>query len=490
MTLDIRTIYWMIAGVYLMLHGIIWVSLSRYRREEVKLWSLGGMVSAAGVAFLGSEGWLADWVVAVFGQIFLALGNYLRQLTVRSLDGPPPRSWVWGQGLFNLVYLGLNGALFFAGASRSLMMTVFFGFYAINCINYFLIGRRLEDKLESTGARNMQWSGLLLSATLAVKGLGAWGGWGAEDLYEFHWDQLQMFVGQFLGIGLLNFGFMQILMDQFHKERAQTEKDLRVQRERALQAEQSAQSLSELLRGREDILRQLTLSNKSAGMGALVSGIAHEINQPLTTIVLKTELIDSYLKDASSPPEVHPLLVRIREDTHRAGAMIRTLRNMFSSSSGHFAQLDFAALLHDVVDMVKSHAQRRGIALTVESPENMPLMADATQLQQVVLNLLNNAVQSFAEAQEPAPRIAVHCSSQEGWIELRVQDNGCGIDPAVREDVFALFKSPRSRSMGVGLWLSQSVVQNHGGTLDFASTPGKGTVFVLRLPVRGGAALS
>ena len=140
--------------------------------------------------------------------------------------------------------------------------------------------------------------------------------------------------------------------------------------------------------------------------------------------------------------------------------------------------------------MVKSHAQRRGIALTVESPENMPLMADATQLQQVVLNLLNNAVQSFAEAQEPAPRIAVHCSSQEGWIELRVQDNGCGIDPAVREDVFALFKSPRSRSMGVGLWLSQSVVQNHGGTLDFASTPGKGTVFVLRLPVRGGAALS
>ena len=90
-----------------------------------------------------------------------------------------------------------------------------------------------------------------------------------------------LFAGQFLAISLMNFGFMQFLVDQFQRDR--------------LRAEQHAQALSQLLRGREDILRQLTLSNKSAGMGALVSSMAHEVNQPLTTIVLKTELIDSYL---------------------------------------------------------------------------------------------------------------------------------------------------------------------------------------------------
>ena len=484
MTFDIRAIYWMIAAVYLMLHGIIWVSLSRYRREEVKLWSLGGMVSAAGVAFLGSEAWVPDWVVAVFGQVFMALGNYVRQFSLRSLGGAPPRSWVVGQGLLNLAYLGVNGTLFFMGASRPLMMTVFFAFYTFNCINYWLIGRELGKKLDSLAVRSVQWSGLILSLTLGIKCIGTWGSWGADDLYEYHWDQMQMLAGQFLGISLLNFGFMQILMDRFHQERMQTEEALREQSARAQQAEQSAQALSQVLRGREDVLRQLTLSNKSAGMGALVSSMAHEVNQPLATIVLKSELIDSYLTGDDVEPEVRSLLKQIREDTYRAGGMIRILRNMFNSGTSHFGKLDFPVLLRDVVGMVQSHAQRQGIVLAVDAPQSLLLTGDATQLQQVVLNLLNNAVQSFVGMNVAVPRIWVHCQLLGDLMELRVQDNGCGIDPAVRDDVFALFKSPRSRSMGVGLWLSQSVVQNHGGTLDFISTLGQGTVFVLRLSAK------
>lgn len=482
MTLDIRTIYMMNAVMYLMLHGIIWVSLARYQSRLVTLWSAGGIVSAAGVVFLGSEGWIPDWMVAVFGQVLVAAGNFGRQFAMRSIDGSPSRRWLWGHGLFNLVYLAVNGALFFSGASRVLMMAVFFAFYTISCLDFYLAGRAIGRSRDSAGARSVKWSGLVLSATLGIKCLSVLAGWGAADLYDNSWDQLVLFAGQFLGISLMNFGLMQMLVDQFQQERTHTEHALLAQRERTAQAEQESMDLTQLLREREEIIRQLTLSNKSAGMGALMSSIAHEVNQPLTAVVLKSELIESYLDDPKYANEVRKLCAQVRDDTHRAGAMIRTLRSMFNIGRGSFDKLDFAGLLGDVARIVRNHVGLQGILLEIDSPEHVWLTGDATQLQQVVLNLFNNAIQAVKG--RDAPHIQVQCRLSEGEVVLRVQDNGCGIDPQARADVFNLFKSARSRHMGVGLWLSQAVVQSHGGKLDFESTPGEGTVFFLRLSAR------
>lgn len=476
LTLDIRTLYMMNAVMYLMLHGIIWVSLSRQQNPWIKPWSLGGIVSAFGVFFLGCLGVMPDWVVAIFGQTLMAIGNFIRQYVLLALSGQASRRWLWGRGLFNLAYLSLNGTLFFWGASYAAMMVVFFAFYAVNCLDYFWAGRAMAQQADAQGGRSVQWSGLVLSLSLGIKGLSVWAGWGAKDIYGPGWDQMVLFAGQFLAISLMNFGFMQFLVGQFQRER--------------LRAEQHAQALSQLLRGREDILRQLTLSNKSAGMGALVSSMAHEVNQPLTTIVLKTELIDSYLMGVDVAPQVRDLLQQIRNDTHHAGSMIRTLRNMFNRGNSDFGPLDFSALLRDVVGMVQSHAQRRGVEVFVDAPETATLVGDATQLQQVLLNLLNNAIQSFAGQSVTQARVSLQCQQLGDWLELRVQDNGCGIEAAAHDDVFALIKSPPSRGMGVGLWLSLSVVENHGGTLEFSSTPGQGTVFVLRLPVSAPALVS
>ena len=479
MTLDIRTIYMMNAVIYLMLHGIIWVSLSRYRNQLVRQWSLGGIISAAGVVFLGSEGQVPDWVVAVFGQVLMSLGNFGRQYAMRAIAGAPSTRWIWGMALFNLAYLGLNGTLFFSGASRAVMMEVFFGFYAIVCFDYVLAGRAIRRWSNSAGTRSVQWSGWVFSITLAIKCVSVWMGWGAQDLYDSGWDQAVMFGGQFLAISLLNFGFMQILVDQFQQERMQTEFSLAVQRDRTVLAEQHSRDLSQLLNEREEIMRHLTLSNKTAGMGALVSNMAHEINQPLATVVLKSELVETWIGQPDSDEHIRQLCRKIREDAHRAGDMIRTLRGMFSLGRGQFERLDFAALLRDVLDIIRSQAERKGIAIEVDVPRQAWLTGDATQLQQVVLNLLNNAIQAVGTV--ASPRIVLHCRVEDTSVVLRVQDNGVGIAPELRADVFALVKSKAARDMGVGLWLSQAVVQSHGGTIDFESQPGQGSVFQLRL---------
>jgi signal transduction histidine kinase len=105
-------------------------------------------------------------------------------------------------------------------------------------------------------------------------------------------------------------------------------------------------------------------------------------------------------------------------------------------------------------------------------------------VQQVVLNLLNNAIDALVEKPVQPSRISISGQVRPDWIDLRVADNGCGIDDAQKQDVFALFKTSKSKGMGVGLWLSQSIVASHGGHLSFESEPGQGTVFLLSLPTR------
>jgi len=481
--LDVRTIYVMYAVLYLMLHGIIWFSLSRYQSRLVTQWSAAGMVSAIGLALLGCQGVLPEWLVACLGQTLMAAGNFARQYVLRSTDGPAQRRWIAWNGSLHLAYLGFNGWLFLSGASHKSMMLVFFLFYALICVDFVFSGQAIGRQRQTLGAVTIQRGGLVFSVSLGIKALTLLAGWGAQDLYDPGWDQVALFAGQILAISLLNFGFMQMLVDQFQQERDHVELALVQQRQQATQAQMKSLDLATLLREREEIIRQLTLSNKTAGMGALVASIAHELNQPLTTIVIKTELIASHLKNGSDSEEIRKLAALIRDDTLNAAAIIRTLRSMFAVGKGEFSELDFAVVVRGVVDVVRARAEACGMALDMGLQGQLVLAGDATQLQQVVLNLLNNAMDALTDAKTPHPRISIACAAQDGFLTLNVRDNGPGIDPVQGEDIFALFKTSKSQGMGVGLWLSQAIVQSHGGHLDFESRPGQGAVFSLRLPI-------
>ncbi len=473
----------MYAVLYLMLHGIIWFSLSRYQSGLVTRWSVAGIVSATGIALLACEGVLPEWVVAGFGQTLMAAGNFARQHVLRSLDESASRRWVAWNGGAHLAYLAFNGGLFASGASHKSMMLVFFVFYALICVDFFFAGRAIWLRRGTLGAVSIQFGGIVFSVSLALKSMALVAGWGAQDLYAPGWDQVALFAAQILAISLLNFGFVQLLVNQFQQEHAQVELALAQQRQQALEAQLKSIDLAALLRERDEIIRQLTLSNKTAGMGALVASIAHEINQPLTTIVLKAELIDSHLGHAPDIDQARALSSQIRDDTYKVGAIIRTLRNLFTLGKGPSEKVDLSLLVQELLTIVRGRAERLGIDLQADLAPHTLLAGDATQLQQVVLNLLNNAIEAVAESGVDAPRIQVRCQVRQGQVELSVQDNGLGIDPERREDIFALFKTSKSGGMGVGLWLSQAIVNAHGGQLGFESTPGQGAVFFLRLPV-------
>jgi signal transduction histidine kinase len=333
------------------------------------------------------------------------------------------------------------------------------------------------------------WAGLILSVTLGVKALAMIAGVGAEDLYEPTWDHALVFIGQFTAIMMLCVGFMQIFVDQDHRRKIAMEQQLVREQEQAALSLQHAQDLSALLTEREEIIRQLTLSNKSAGMGALVASFAHELNQPLTANLLHAELIQAKLEEAEreqSPPQLemlHKVASGIVHDTQRAADIIRKLRNLFRMSKGEYTVLKLDELVQEVLDLVQSKMKHADIVCTVELDPDLRVHGDATQLQQVILNLLNNAIDALIESGGVKPQLQIRGKSSGDYLNLEVEDNGQGIAPEHAEDVFSLFKTSKSQGMGVGLWLSRSIVEMHGGRLTFLSEPGRRTVFTLRLPL-------
>jgi signal transduction histidine kinase len=136
----------------------------------------------------------------------------------------------------------------------------------------------------------------------------------------------------------------------------------------------------------------------------------------------------------------------------------------------------------DVLDIVQVKATRNKVHIVTSFDDNFYLSGDATQLHQVLLNLVTNAIDAMCDIQHRQRILQIRGLVSLGYLELEIEDNGTGIERDKQAEVFSLFKSTKSEGMGVGLWLSQSIVESHGGTLNFSSQPGQGTIFVLRLP--------
>ena len=483
--LDLRTIYLMDAAFYLMLHGAIWVGLAQYRSRTVAAWSASGIFSAFGLVFLGMHGVWPDWTLVIIGQFLMAAGNLGRQITLRSMLGPISPRWLWGHGLFNAAYMGLGLVLFLQGGDYFPgLVLLFYGFYSLNLVEYILIGRTMRRKAGLNGAWAVEFAGIAFCVSLGVKTVALLGDWGEVSLYTMAWDQAVVFIGQFVAISLINVGFLQAFVGQVEASRLRAENEVKLQQQRFEMLEQHAREVGDLLKEREEIIRQLTLSNKSAGMGALVAGIAHEVNQPLTDLTLKTEILETLLQRPDDRFELGTLTEEMRNDAFKVSQIVRTLRSMFMTRSQNFETINFSDVVRDVLLIVEGRRHRAGIELSSSLPEQVMVSGDLTQLQQVVLNLLNNAMDALDEAGLQAPAIDVRCDVHDDHLFLHVRDNGPGIDAQRQEEVFALFKTSKAQGMGVGLWLSRSIVNAHGGSLGFENQ-NHGVVFQLRLPLVG-----
>ena len=477
----------MICVVYLVMHAVIWFALSEQRNTQVRLWCLSGLLSGLAVVPLAMRGVVSEWAFIYIGQIPMVLGNAGRCLALRMFFGKVSSQAKWFYALTSIVFLVTMIGAFEHGVSEYYLQVYYFAFYAVILIDYFLLGYWLKGEKRSLGADLLMAGGIGFSVTQSIRAVGIAVDPGSLDIYANTPDQAIMVMGQMLCIPLTNIGFLRIFLERREQDRLQTERELAAAETRQTLLGKHQQELRHLLQEREEIIRQLTLSNKTAAMGALVASLAHELNQPLCSIRLNTQLVERIISQDSpetdADDEVKRLVADLNRDNRRAADIIVKLRKLFEDRSGAMVSLDMNDLVRDCAALVRSHSQAKQVELVCQLEDGCPVVGDQTQLQQVVLNLLNNAIEAATESSQVPGRVEVQSICTDTEVILKVSDNGPGISDEMRQSVFELFKTSKADGMGVGLWLSKTVVNAHLGDIFFESKVGGGTCFEVRLPL-------
>ena len=221
-------------------------------------------------------------------------------------------------------------------------------------------------------------------------------------------------------------------------------------------------------------------------LGELAASIAHEVNQPLAAIVADATASLNWL--AAPEPRldmIHDALEAIVKDGHRAGDVIQRIRQLATRSAPRKVPLDLNDVVRDVIPLVRAELHRHEVVLTLDLAADLPrVLGDRVQLQQVLLNLVMNAIEAMAVGTH-RPRELRIGSAPDGadQVVVTVQDTGVGIDESALDRLFTAFFTTKPGGMGMGLSISRSIVEAHGGRLEAAPHPRQGAIFQVWLPV-------
>ena len=245
-----------------------------------------------------------------------------------------------------------------------------------------------------------------------------------------------------------------------------------------------SRSTRKLLEERELLIASLLKANKTASTGALSASIAHELNQPLGATGLNIQFLQKKLSEGSLNPELQKeVLDSLLSDNQRAASIIKSLRSVFADEKLASAKVDIAQLIDLVLTIARPEIAKQNIQMVLKLEDSLVVTANKGELQQVLLNLVNNAIDALKSSEQPSKQITIRGERSSSGVQISIADNGSGIDAEVQTHMFELLSTTKGSGMGIGLWLCKHIVMRHGGSIWFESAPGKGTTFFVSLPL-------
>ena len=275
------------------------------------------------------------------------------------------------------------------------------------------------------------------------------------------WERYSWQIALTLAIVLLQTGLISVLLLEH--------------RRRQLAEVQSRQRMAELAH-----------VNRFSTAGELTASIAHEINQPLGSILANTETVQAMLKSPNPDMnEVHEILADIVKDDRRAGEVIRRMRSLLKKAPFEPQDIVFNDPVRETVEFLSSLAVGRKVELvSVITPDAVPILGDRIQLQQVILNLVVNGIDAMKDTPAEKRIISIRTSRVDNFAQLSVSDNGPGIPEDKLKQVFEPFFTSKAEGMGMGLSIARTIIEAHNGTISAHNRANGGAEFRVRLPLR------
>jgi len=231
----------------------------------------------------------------------------------------------------------------------------------------------------------------------------------------------------------------------------------------------------------QSLQRQVVRQERLTAVGLLVSGVAHELNNPLQAILGTLELLE---RSPNLTPEALEEVAFIKTQSGRARDIIRNLSRFSSQQSGPPAPVDLREVIDEIVQLRKRNLENASIVLTTECAAARTVYANFTELEQVILNFVINAHQSIEEAERPRGRILIRLLDTGKRVRVEVQDDGPGVSPADEAKLFQPFftTKPVGKGTGLGLSVSYGIIDSYGGTIGHAGNDWGGATFFFELP--------
>jgi PAS domain S-box-containing protein len=230
---------------------------------------------------------------------------------------------------------------------------------------------------------------------------------------------------------------------------------------------------------------ELAQVSRVTTLGELTAAIAHEVNQPLTGVVSSGNACLRWLADdALNLDAARHAVERMIRDSSRAAEVVSRIRALVKKSPPRYDWLDINSAIGDVLSLVGTEVQRNRVSLRTKLADGLPLVfGDRIQLQQVILNLVKNASEAMEAVADGPPELSISSEkTASNEVLVTVSDSGPGFDGANLENIFDAFYSTKSEGMGIGLAVSRSIIEAHGGKLWATPNEPRGAVFRFNLP--------
>ena len=243
------------------------------------------------------------------------------------------------------------------------------------------------------------------------------------------------------------------------------------------------EKITELLKEKERLIYGLMKANKTAATGALSASIAHELNQPLGASSLNIQFLKMKLEKGLLNPELgKEILDSLEHDNKRAATIVKSLRSIFTEGESNAQEVQLGDLIVKVLDIVKPELKSKNIQIQLRVDDDLVIMVNPSEIEQVILNLLNNAIQALAKSGIQQRHIAIEAIKTGKSVQLSISDNGTGIALEFKPYLFELLSTTKQMGMGLGLWLCKHIVTRYGGSIYHEDAVGGGAKFVIELP--------
>jgi hypothetical protein len=227
----------------------------------------------------------------------------------------------------------------------------------------------------------------------------------------------------------------------------------------------------------------LLKANKTSATGALSASIAHELNQPLGASNLNIQFLKMKLEKGVISPELgKEVLDSLEADNHRAATIVKSLRSIFTESDSSAEEVQLDNLISKVLDIVTPELKSKNIQIQLRVDDQLMIKVNPAEIEQVILNLMNNALQALANSGTLQRRITIEASKSGQLVRLSISDNGDGVSAEFKSHLFELLSTTKQSGMGLGLWLCKHIVTRCSGSIAYEDTIGGGATFVVELP--------